>query len=94
MKNACCAPVRAIALLAAALVLGACENPYLMEFKREFGWTQERMLADGWLQAPPAPAQRVWCYETLADPDCFARPQESERERRVTDRQSPYPPHF
>lgn len=90
MKHGFCAPVRSGALVALALFLGACENPYLQQFQREFGWTQERMLADGWLQAPPVPPQRVYCYETLADIDCFARPQESQRERRVSDRQVPY----
>ena len=27
-----------------------CENPYVMQLKDEFGWTEARMLNNGWLK--------------------------------------------
>jgi hypothetical protein len=57
---------------AIVLTLGAC-----MSEKRRValgGWTQERMLADGWIKAPHQHSARIYCYRTLADPDCHTKP--------------------
>jgi len=64
---------RAVAIAAVTLVLGACDHPWVEKQRIALGgWTQDRMLADGWLQAKPEPAVKAYCYHTLADPDCYA----------------------
>jgi len=62
---------RAGAIAAIALALGACDHPWIEKKRIALGgWTQERMLADGWLKAPHRHGPAVHCHETLADPDC------------------------
>ena len=89
MSRAFRTPLTGMALAAAALLLAACENPYLQQFKQEFGWTEARMLRDGWLEGRRIPAEPVYCYETLAAPDCFAQPKESRRDQLIQDRPAP-----
>ncbi len=61
------------AIAAIALALGACDNPEFEKRRIKLGgWTQERMLADGWLKAPPQHIAPVYCYRTLANSDCHA----------------------
>lgn len=68
-----------IGLLVCALIfLGGCENPYIKRLKTEFGWNEERMLSDGWLKGRRIPTQPVYCYETLADADCFLEPRKAD----------------
>lgn len=58
-----------------ALVLGACTGPEYEKRRIALGgWTQERMLADGWIKAPPEHVVSTYCYRTLAAPDCYAEP--------------------
>lgn len=58
-----------------ALVLGACTGPeYEKRRIKMGGWTQERMLADGWIKAPPEKTVPVFCYRTLANADCHSAP--------------------
>lgn len=59
------------AVAAVTLALGACDHPWIEKQRIALGgWTQERMLADGWLKAPPPRPVPVRCRETLGDPDC------------------------
>jgi len=72
------------AIAAIALGLGACDHPLIEKQRiRLGGWTQQRMLADGWLKAPPQPVARVYCYHTLADADCHAEPVPGQSPRRT-----------
>ena len=45
------------------------------------GWTQKRMLRDGWLIAPREPEPRVYCYSTLGGVDCHADAVPGQNER-------------
>ncbi len=71
---------------AAAIVLtmlAGCENPYVMQLKDEFGWTENRMLRDGWLKTYAIAQPPVYCYHTLADADCFSRQKREHKDRLI-----------
>ena len=78
-KLHCTMKVGALALV--VTMLWGCENPYIVQLKDEFGWTEARMLRDGWLKSYSIGHPPVYCYHTLADADCFARPQPGEKTR-------------
>ena len=63
--------------------LSACENPYIVQFKEEFGWTEERAVKDGWLESRKIAPPDIWCYETIGQADCFEKPDETEGSRLV-----------
>ena len=69
--------------LAGALLLSACENPYLVQLKQEFGWTEGRMTRDGWLESRKIAPPDVWCYKTIGEADCFDAPRKLENHRLV-----------
>jgi hypothetical protein len=69
-----------------ALVAG-CENPHLMQLKDEFGWTEAKMVSDGWLKSRVIAQPPVYCYRTLADADCFSTPKHEHQDRLTA---SPY----
>lgn len=76
--------------VAAALSLGACDHPEVEKVRIALGgWTQERMLADGWLQASPEEPMPAYCYHTLADPDCLIEPVPGEQVRRTVPDRTP-----
>ena len=80
------------AIAAVALAVGACDYP---EFEKQRirlgGWTQERMLADGWIKAPPETVAPVYCYRTLADSDCHVKPVPGQSLRRTVPPPAPPP---
>ena len=59
------------ALAIVLTMITGCGNPYLMQLRDEFGWTEAKMLQDGWLKSYPVAQPPVYCYKTLADTDCF-----------------------
>jgi hypothetical protein len=67
------------ASLALAAVAAACSNPW-----RGYAPTYEEIVAAGWIGPEvahvPAP---LYCYATLAEPDCFPSPQPGEAGRLV-----------
>jgi hypothetical protein len=75
---------RTIAAVGLCLVLSACENSWL-----EDAPSLETMLSTGWLfgaigaEAPPKPAQPVYCYETIGVGDCHEAPLEDGGNRLV-----------
>ena len=73
--------LRYCVLATALIMVTACDNPYIKQLKDEFGWTEARMLRDGWLKSYSIGQPPVYCYHTLADADCFARPQLGEKTR-------------
>ena len=75
--------VKICALAIALPLVAGCENPYLMQFRDEFGWTESRMLQDGWLRSRAITVQPVYCYHTLADADCFANARPDQKDRRI-----------
>ena len=61
----------------------------------EPGWLALGLVSLGGCTPPPTPPQdviwlaadeRVWCYRTLADADCFARPEPDGRSSVVTEK--------
>ena len=59
--------------LAAMLALAACARP-----------TQEEILASGWSVPPPSLAGVVYCYRTLAAPDCRREPEPGQEDRLIS----------
>lgn len=59
------------ALLAAALLLTACANPFADDAP-----SFAEILSAGWLDADdtPFPVVPVYCYVTIGAPDCHAEP--------------------
>jgi len=54
----------ATAMLGLALLLAGCAGDRL---------SHAEMLRDGWLYSDAVrPAPQLWCYRTLAEPDCHA----------------------
>ena len=69
--------------LAGLVFLSACENPYIVEFREEFGWTEERAVKDGWLESRKIAPPDIWCYGTIGQADCFEKPDHTEEHRLV-----------
>jgi len=74
------------ALLLAVLFLAGCDtlaDLHPDRLRAKYGWTEEKMLARGWLDGRFIPAQTAYCYHTLADPECFEEPQPGEESRLI-----------
>jgi len=69
--------------LAGLVFLSACENPYIVQFKDEFGWTEGRAVKDGWLESRKIAPPDIWCYDTIGQADCFEKPDKAEKHRLV-----------
>ena len=64
-----------LSLLFAVLALGACTGPVIMGGDAAVIYAtnpDQPPGADPSLQIPP---HESWCYETMGDPQCYARPQ-------------------
>ncbi len=64
---------RSALLLAVLVLLGGCEAA--KEYHKRYGWTEAKMLEVGWLPARPFQARQLFCYRTLAAPECFEEAQ-------------------
>ncbi len=67
-------------MLAALLALSACGNPFA-----DSAPTQNQILASGW--TTPVVASRpgvIYCYRTLAAPDCRTSPEPGQEDRLVS----------
>ncbi len=80
---------KGIACLTALFLLSACENPYLVKMKKEFGWTEARMTRNGWLESRKIPAPKIYCYETIGEAECFEAPDEAQQHRLVKQTEIP-----
>jgi len=66
--------------LAGLLALAGCGNPFASAAP-----TQNQILASGWTAPAPAPRQSViYCYRTLAAPDCRTSPEPGQEDRLVS----------
>ena len=70
-------------LLATAALLGGCTVVMMEEVRERYGWTEESMLRDGWLDARKARVEPIFCYRTIADADCYREAQVGERNRLI-----------
>ena len=52
-------------------------------FRDQHGWTEERMLRHGWLQAREYTPPAIYCYRTISTPECYQAPQEGEEGRMI-----------
>jgi hypothetical protein len=66
-------------------MMSACSNPYLERFRAKFGWTEARMMEDGWLKSREIPPNAVYCYKTLAKPNFFNTPKAGQEYRLVSE---------
>jgi hypothetical protein len=85
MRVTISAPLTA-ALLLAVLLLAGCEHLGNLDpdtLKARYGWTEEKMVAKGWLPGRYIPAKPVYCYQTIAQPECFNEPQPGQEARLV-----------
>ncbi len=83
-------PIGRIALLlATAALLGGCTVVLMEEVKKRYGWTEERMLRDGWLATRKVRAAPIFCYRTIGEPDCYREAQVGERNRLIGYRVQP-----
>jgi hypothetical protein len=74
----------AAALIALVLPVAGCgagSDLHPNSLKARYGWTEEKMLAYGWLDGRFIPAPPIYCYRTLGTPECFdgAQPREASR---------------
>ena len=72
------------ALAIVLTMITGCGNPYLMQLRDEFGWTEAKMLQDGWLKSYPVAQPPVYCYKTLADTDCFPSQKLEHKDRQIS----------
>ena len=63
-----------------ALALVGCED---LPFRVEHGWTEERALRYTWLAPRSEVPEPAYCYRTLAQQDCYTRPQPRQATRLV-----------
>jgi hypothetical protein len=66
-------------VLAATTLAGCADSP----FRLEHGWTEQRALRYTWLAPGPVEPTPAYCYRTLAQPDCYERPQPREATRLI-----------
>lgn len=76
MKARRCWPVVAAA---AVLAVTGCVNP----LSEDFGWTEESVLKRGWIPPRHVHAARLYCYRTLAEYECFDKPEEGQESRLI-----------
>ena len=69
-----------VLLVLGATALGGCEGT---PFQLEYGWNEQRALAYTWIPPRPEAGEPAYCYRTLAQPDCFRRPQPRQATRLV-----------
>ena len=69
-----------VSLALIALGLVGCEE---LPFRLEYGWTEQRVLANGWIPPRPENPEPAYCYRTLAQADCYRRPLPREATRLV-----------
>ena len=72
--------IRIATLAIVALGLAACEDA---PFRLEYGWTEDRALAYTWIPPRAESPEPAYCYRTLAQTDCFRRPQPRQATRLV-----------
>jgi len=77
------AVAKPVAIAANLILLSGCANPYLQQFREEFGWTEARMVSDGWLKGREIATKDPYCYETLGDVDCYSQLREGQNYRLV-----------
>jgi hypothetical protein len=67
-------------ILAAALAVAACSNPYAEDQP-----TRAEIISGGWV-GPTArpPSAVIYCYRTLATPDCRKTPEPGQEDRLVS----------
>ncbi len=80
--------VRCVALSGIALALAGCDiglplRTGLNPVQEAFGWNAEKVMRDSWLAPLPYRPEPRYCYRTLAEADCFLRPQPHAAERLV-----------
>lgn len=79
----------ALPALAAAALLGGCawsNGPTFGDgatFQEKYGWNEERMLRHGWLPTRNITPPAIYCYRTLATPECYPAPQDGEELRLI-----------
>ncbi|MBK17230.1 MAG: hypothetical protein CMM52_00115 [Rhodospirillaceae bacterium] len=74
----------AVTIVLTTFLIG-CSNPYVERFRKEFGWTEGRMTEDGWLKSREIPPDAIYCYKTLAEPNCFKKPKPGQEHRLVSE---------
>ncbi len=78
-----------LAVMACALALAGCEAPEQVlragvnPVQDLFGWNEEKVARDTWLSPLPFVPPPSYCYRTLAQSDCYLRPQPGASERLV-----------
>ena len=85
MRITICAPLTA-AILLSALLLSGCSALHNLDpdvIKARYGWTEEKMVAKGWLYGRYIPAKTTYCYRTLANVECFDAMQPGQEPRLV-----------
>lgn len=55
----------------------------MVKVQKKFGWTEERMIVDGWLKPRNIAPTTIYCYRTIGNPDCFPKPKKSEEHRLI-----------
>ncbi len=87
MKRLICRSV--LPALAVLALTGGCawnDGPVFGDgetFQEKYGWTEARMLRHGWLEARNIAPSPVYCYRTIATPDCYRTPQKGEEGRLI-----------
>lgn len=69
---------KVFSMLALAVVVGACSNPWA-----KYRPSEAQRLRNDWYQTIAVPLEPRYCYRTLARVDCFTEPQVGESRRRV-----------
>jgi len=70
-------------LITGATLLGGCTASYVAEKIQVDAWTEASMLRDGWLEVRNIRPQPIYCYRTLAAPECYRKIQPHEQNRLV-----------
>jgi len=52
-------------------------------FRDQYGWTEERMVGHGWLQARKYKPPAIYCYRTISASECYQVQQEGEEGRLI-----------
>ncbi len=53
-------------------------------FYERHGWTEERMLRHGWLEPRKYASPAIYCYRTIASPECYRAPQMDQEQRLIS----------
>ncbi len=79
--------------LAALALTGGCSafdatidvaSPDGPTFYERHGWTEERMLRKGWLEPRKFASSAIYCYRTIATPECYRAPQVNQEQRLIS----------